>query len=122
MKPKTNKPTAVMNENMVAGQTSFVHPRTLEQITHDFIKKESEKDKKRDGENQYIADFSTVARFLISENQQFSLNTFIELTRNVNTPISSLVPLFNGWLEALESKKRLATIRGCYDFPQYTFR
>jgi hypothetical protein len=121
MKPKTNKPTAVKNENMVAGQTSF-QITSLSEITNSFIKEQAAKDKKSDGVNDCVRDFATIARF-ISENQtSFCFNDFLALSRSLDSSPDLLAPMFYEWVEALKSHKRLSITQGCYDWQTYVFR
>ena len=102
-----------------AGLASFSPALTLAEITQNFIRKQ---EKAKNGSNDYLRDFCKIAEMISANYRSFELNTFLQLSRSMDTPAAFLAAYFHDWVSELQSSGRLTCVHGAYDFPTYYFK
>jgi len=96
--------------------SSFTQIPTVEEITKDFIAKQT---KGKEGSNNYLKDFIFAAQAVLSSNREssFSFNDFVIFSRHLETPADELRKYYDEWTKTLVEKGRLKVISGAYDYP-----
>jgi hypothetical protein len=88
--------------------------------TASFI--ESEKIKiKNQGENEFLSEFLRIAEFLYQhyQNQSWSLNEFLALSRAADLNVQKLSKYFFDWIAVLLENRQIRKIQSCYSFDVY---
>jgi len=118
MKTKTTPPKKPVKT--IEDYPTFTATKSVTDITNEFVKKESRKDKS--GDNSCIADFATLARMVIQNySAGFSQNDFLSLSRSMDSPPVELARLFHAWIEELQKANLLKSQFSCYSWPVYKF-
>jgi hypothetical protein len=124
MKKKTQKTIPVIEQDSphIPGATA-VPFKSIESITAEFIAALKKKSKNQ-GENSYIDDLALSLNMIVHNyrDQTWSVNTAIELTRHLDTPVSALMPLFFEWVEELKKYKRVQQMLSVYNFHMWSFK
>ena len=120
---KTPKKTTVKNPSPALDFPSYREVKSVSEITKDFLTAERQKTKNQ-GENSYIDDVGIALNMLVTNysNQSWDLNTVVQLTRSLDTPIEAIAPIYFSWCEELKKHKRLKTLLSVSSFPTYAFQ
>lgn len=110
------------DEPRIAGSTN-VPFKSIESITAEFIAAQKKKAKNQ-GDNDYIDDLKISLDMIVAnyKDKSWSLNTAIELTRYLDTPVEEIAPLFFEWVQELKKHKRVQQMLSAYNYHVWSFR